>query len=190
MIETELRKVTAETGLFPSCSDLRSLGRNDLAIQVSRHGGFLAWASRLGVCRADSDSDFGWRGEVAVCGLFRAREITAERTERVKSPFDILAGGVLRVDVKTANYAEYKACRGWFYRIGKQPQADLVMFYQYDTGEFYGLPWQLCPTSNVTISRSGGKYADFKNNWTLIDRMIARRVTEREEYAAPLERVA
>ncbi len=194
-IEQALREMSADIGHFPSCLEMRDRSRNDLACAVSKSGGFMMWAERLGISRQDSDSDFGWRGEVCVCGLFRNRRHSAERTAQVKAPFDLLVDDVLRVDVKNAVYAEYrkldaKVSTGWFYRLGKIPQADLIFLYQYDTGEFYGLPWFVCPSGNITISKAGGKYAQYKCNWPLIEDMIRVRKAERDLIFAPQLAVA
>jgi hypothetical protein len=182
-IEVALRELSAKFGYMPSVSEMRGVGRNDLICAVTKRGGILEWSRRLGLVRQGSDSDFGWDGEVAVCDLFRSRRMLAVRTKEKKAPFDLLVNGILRVDVKTANFTAYGACRGWFYRIGKMPQADLVVLYQHDTADFYGLPWFLCPTSNITISRTGGIYAAFLNNWPLIDRMARVRESERAEFS-------
>ena len=91
-----------------------------------------------------------------------------------------MVNGTVRVDVKSAKYAEYGPCKGWFYRIGKVPQADVIALLQTDTGTVYWLPWYKCPTSNVTISRDGGKYAAFKDNWSVLRTVSDLRQKERE----------
>lgn len=105
----------------------------------------------------------------------------------MKSPYDILINEVLRIDVKSAKYAEYanpngyKSC-GWFYRIAKYVQSDLMIFWQSDTKEFYAIPWKLCPSTNITISKDGGKYKVFRNNYKIIDDMIKARTFEDIEF--------
>lgn len=189
-ISAEIHAVAATHGYFPSNSELMEMGRGDLASAINRSIGFMAWSERLNIPRRSSDSDFGWDGEKAVVKLFNLQGLPAIRSDRVKAPFDVLVGGVLRVDVKNAVYAEYGPCRGWFYRIGKIPQADIVILHQADTGDFYGLPWHLCPTSNVTISRDGGKYAAYFNNWELIRLMLEIRRNERDALTKKMAHVA
>lgn len=180
LIESELRKVSSSLAHFPSASQLRQINRNDLASIITKRGGFHLWASKLGMNRAHSDSDTGWDGEKMFVEQCHQVGIPGSRVDGIKSPFDILLDGCLRVDVKSARYAEYGACRGWFYRIAKIPQADLILLLQLDTGAFYGLPWFLCTTTNITVSRDGGMYADFANNWSLIREMIDRRKDEQD----------
>lgn len=186
LVETELRRITGALGWFPSASDLTGMGMNSLLCAVTRRGGLLAWSDRLRLARRHSDSDTGWEGEIAVRDLFVREGIPCERSDAVKAPFDLLADGVLRVDVKAARYAEYRSpkagttSRGWFYRLGKIPQADLILLYQLDAGTFYGLPWWECPTGNVVISPGQSKYARFLNDWPLVREMIARLKEDRE----------
>lgn len=177
-IEADLRAIADGIGSFPTNSELLNLGRGDLSNAINKSGGLIAWAIRLGMQRKWSDSDFGWEGEGAVTDMFIVNGHRATRTT-VKAPFDILVDDVLRVDVKTAKLATYGKSSGWYYRLGKIPQADLVLLYQADTGEFYGLPWHVCPTGNVTINNGASKYAAYKNNWPLIRSMIGIRMAER-----------
>lgn len=172
LIELELRKFSESIGHFPTITELRTAVRNDLGCAATKRKSLIDWSNQIGVSRSDSDSDFGWRGEEMFLGMLATQGIAAARSTAVKAPFDILADSILRIDVKTAKFAEYGACRGWFYRIAKDPQADLIILLQADTRDFYALPWPACPTSNVTISRDGGKYAKFKNDWPRIRGMI------------------
>lgn len=178
LIESEVRLVAQNIGHFPSNTELREMGRNDLACAITkRSGGLLELAKRLGMERAASDSDFGWAGEESVAAELRRRGFTAERTNGVRAPFDILVNDIVRVDVKNARFASYPcksgSCDGWFYRLGKMCQADLVALHQYDEGTTYIIPWSLIPTSNVTISRKG-KYSHYKEAWWLVELLCSQ----------------
>lgn len=181
MVADRIRGIASKTGVFPSISFLRESGQNDLACQITRRGGSFAWADRLGLKREHSDSDTGWEGEVAVQGILEAEHFRVERQSAVRWPFDLLVNGVLRVDVKAARFATYGPCSGWFYRIGKAPQADLIALHQLDTGTTYWIPWVSVPTSNITISKDGGKWAPFRNAIGLVAKMSDRREWEAEE---------
>lgn len=186
-IATACKEFSAGKEHFPTNSELRDAGRLDLSNAIARNGGFCSWAKRLGLPRIESDSDTGWAGEEAFKDLAIIGGFAAERMTRVKHPFDIMLGGVLRVDVKSANFATYGkkgGCRGWFYRIGKAPQADVVVLYQLDTKDFYALPWSMVPQTNITISQTGGKYAGYFNNWHLLRDMLATRQDEQKRLTA------
>lgn len=178
MVHSELIPICAATGMFPSNSELVRLGRGDLANQICKRGGFVAWSAKLGYERNGSDSDFGWSGERRCMELLQINGFVVEKADRLRAPFDILINGCIRVDVKTANYAEYGVCRGWFYRIGKHAQSDFVLLLQLDTDTLYCLPWQVCPTTNITISREGGIYVKFKNNFDLLRETTKARIRE------------
>lgn len=132
----------------------------------------MFWSSKLGISRRISDSDTGWKGEKNILDLLRNKGFHAERTSSKSAPFDILVDGIVRLDIKSANYAEYGNCRGWFYRLGKTPQSDLIVLHQLDTLDNYVLPWNHCPTSNMTISRDGGKYSQYINRWDILSEYV------------------
>jgi hypothetical protein len=179
-LETELRGICNAIGRFPSNSDLLHMKRGDVANAIARAGGFVAVSDRMGVKRDYSDSDRGWDGEKLFLSLAQQNGFRGERLSGVKAPFDILLNDILRIDVKSASFADYKACRGWFYRIGKIPQADLVVLLQLDTRDFYAVPWWKCSTSMMTISSLGKcKYDYLKNNWSIVRRMCDTRTIER-----------
>lgn len=190
ILEEQLVGIISDSGVMPSAHELRKNGRNDIACQLSRRGGFIAWADRLGVKRSHSDSDTGWRGEIALIEMLNNKGFATSRPTAVKSPFDILVNGILRIDVKSAEFAEYGPCRGWFYRIGKFPQADVLALYQLDTKDCYFIPWQICPKTNVTISRGGGKYKAFLNRYDLLFTLVERKYAEADIWPQPEAKAA
>lgn len=191
MVAERIRIVAAGTGVFPSITFLKETGQNDLACQITRRGGSLVWADRLGLKREHSDSDTGWEGERSVMDLIARNGLSVTRPTAVKWPFDLLVGGLLRVDVKAARFARYGPCSGWFYRIGKAPQADVVALHQLDTGETYWIPWTRIPRSNVTISRSGGIYAPYREAFQIVHLLLqARRQDEAQLDASILTKAA
>lgn len=179
MVATELAAIVAGMGVMPSNNELRELGKNDLACQISRRGGFPSWAVRLGVPRKESESDTGWGGEIALASILESQGFSVERMKAIKAPYDLRVDGVVRIDVKAANYAEYGASRGWFYRVGKEAQADVLALYQLDTKSVYFLPWNVCPKSNVTIARDGGKYKAFRDCFYVISELAELREKEK-----------
>lgn len=178
MVVVELAKIIECLGRMPSNQELLQQGLSDLANQISKRGGFLAWAKRMGVTRSLSDSDTGWSGEIALAKVLERRGFNVLRMDAVKSPYDLRLNNVLRVDVKSANYAQYGASAGWFYRVGKEPQADIMALYQLDTGVCYFIPWGICPTSNVTISKGVGKYNEFRDRFDILEKLITTRIAE------------
>lgn len=178
MVESRIRSIVHGTGKMPTNTYLRETGQNDLSCQIVKRGGFMHWASKLGLKREKSDSDTGWDGEKAVCELLTAKGFKCCRSDRVRWPFDILVDSVLRIDVKTACYANYGRSTGWFYRIGKAPQADVIALLKLEVGDVYFIPWYHAPTSNITITISGSTYTRFLNDYALVRRMASTRLDE------------
>jgi hypothetical protein len=179
-IEEEIAKAVEFYGRFPSAKELREIGKNDLCCAISKNGGFLFWAKKVNQERKMSDSDTGWEGEKKLVGDLAAKGFSCVRSQNTKCPYDLLVNTSIRVDVKAANYAEYGPCKGWFYRIAKDAQADIIALYQLDTADVYFIPWNLCPKTNVTISRSGGKYKDFKNRFDILENLVNLRQAEKD----------
>ena len=183
IVTTELRQIATSLGHFPSARELREIGKENLLQAMNKRGGIAKFVPAVGIARQHSDSDTGWEGEAMVKEILEANGFNVSKPGGVKHPFDLLVHDSLRVDVKAARFAEYGHSKGWFYRIGKMPQADIIILVQLDTRAIYGLPWQVCPYTNVTISRTGGIYARYLNNFDLIRRMADAR---RDELAAVL----
>ena len=181
MISDRIMENYRITGLMPTNQYLKETGQCDLVGQISKKGGFLKWAERLGLAREHSDSDTGWDGEKRVQEILESAGFQVERCTAVKWPFDLLVNKVLRVDVKSANFACYGASKGWFYRMGKAPQADLIALHQLDTGKTYWIPWNIIPHSNVTISTDGGKWARYKESIWIVQSMLEPRQAEAEK---------
>jgi hypothetical protein len=181
MISERIMENYRNTGLMPTNQYLVDSGQGDLANQITKKGGFFKWAERLGLSRVHSDSDTGWDGEKRVQTILESAGFQVERSIAVKWPFDLLVNKVLRIDVKSANFAAYGPSKGWFYRIGKAPQADLMALHQLDTGETYWIPWHIINHSNMTISRDGGKWAQYKEALWIVQSMLETRQAEAEK---------
>jgi hypothetical protein len=181
MIADRIMENYRNTGIMPTNSYLTETGQGDLAQQIAKKGGFFKWAERLGLAREHSDSDTGWDGEKRVQKVLESAGFQVDRSTAVKWPFDLLVNKVLRIDVKSANFTCYGPCKGWFYRIGKAPQADLIALHQLDTGETYWIPWHIIPHSNVTISKDGGKWARYKEALWIVQSMLEPRQAEVEK---------
>ena len=113
-LERAVRDIARELGHFPSSTELRAMGRGDVAGQIAKNGGFLHWSRVTGIPRILSDSDTGWAGEKAAATRMEALGFTVTFGNGVKCPFDFLVDAILRVDVKAANYREYGHSKGWF----------------------------------------------------------------------------
>ena len=166
MIGEELTAISLSLGHFPSNAELQAMGKNPLSCATVKRGGLIHWSNKLGFKRQDSDSDHGWRGEAAVADILRGAGYDVKLRQYLNSPYDLIANGVT-CDVKTAAYAEYGYCRGWFYRIGKRPDCDLILLYREDCGDIAFIPSSIVPTTNLTFTE-GGKYRRYLGNWDVL----------------------
>lgn len=180
ILADQLQEICGGIGRFPSAADLRGMGRGDIASQLSRRGGFRAWAKRLGVPHASSDSDFGWEGEAHCADLLRSKGFRVEARTSIKCPYDLIIDGVVRVDVKTARRASYGAGSGWYYRIGKHVQCDVVALYRHDRSDAFLMPWWECGTTNITVTDCGA-HARYHNAFDTLRDLVVTRKTERTE---------
>lgn len=179
-IEKDLKEIYDRYGKFPSSPFLQKMGRNDLSCKIVKTGGFEFWASKLGLKREHSDSDTGWDGEKSLIRILIEKGFSCKAADHLRCPYDLRVNSLLRIDVKSTNYAEYGVCKGWFYRIGKDAQSDVIALHELDTKDTYFIPWNICPKTNVTISRGGGKYAEFKNRFDLLEKLVKLKEEEQK----------
>ena len=168
LVLSEVKEIGIAIGKFPSRQDLENMGRGDLGNAIAKRGGFMHWAKISGFGRASSASDTGWQGEKEFADMCLARGLKIQNREGVKCPYDLVVNDRVRIDVKSARMANYGAGKGWYYRIGKYVQADVVVLYQLDTGDFYALHWARVGTTNITVSLDSEKLRRWKNNWGVV----------------------
>jgi hypothetical protein len=178
LFKSRIHDAVLKYGRLPSAPIMQREGLGDLCSEIGRRGGMLRIAKEMGLEREHSDSDTGWDGEVELSEILSAQGFEVTRPTGVKSPHDLCVDDCVRLDVKSAKYAVYGASRGWFYRIGKTPQADIVALFQLDTKDCFYLPWTICPTTNISLSVTGGKYAAFKNRTDVLRLIIESRKDE------------
>lgn len=182
--ELELKNIALCLGKMPSNSYLLQSGMGWLSSWITRNGGFVKVASKLDLQRDHSDSDTGWQGEKEVQSILEKNGFTVQRSQQVKSPFDLLIDGLIKIDVKTSSITTRQnsqsggAVTGWFYRIGKMPQSDIIALFCMDTKDIYLIPWNQLPHTNVTLSRGGGKYRKYLNNFDGLKRLCVLRKKE------------
>jgi hypothetical protein len=164
----------SEDGVMPTVSQMTERGRSDLSNQVSRRGGFLHWASKCGLAVGNSCTSRGqkWEGvildELIALGYRAARQTT-------RHPFDILVNGRVRINVKSAKFSEYGACRGHFFGIG----------HTWGSCDFFALvrvaeprpptlwvPWYEAQQQTVTLT-PGHRLNDF-TEITILDELAKR----------------
>lgn len=163
---------------IPTSNFLKSIKRADLSSAISKHGGWEYFSEKTGLPMKKSDTLTGWNGEDEIEKILNNLGYKTTRA-KTKDHYDILLDDCLRIDVKTAKYAEYGYSTGWFYRMGKTITADIAILYQSDTKNYYIVPWFIATSSNVTITKTGGTYQKYFMNNDLLDKMVKVRKIEK-----------
>lgn len=183
-VECILLEIASGIGKMPSAPYLQQSGVGWLSSWISKNGGFVGVSQRLNLQRDHSDSDTGWDGEKRVQKLLEDNGFSVQRSSQIKSPFDLLANGLVKIDVKTSkittrnNSQSGGSVTGWFYRIGKAPQADIIALFCMDNDDVFFIPWNALPHTNVTLSQGGGKYRKYLNRFDLLQKLCDIRSEE------------
>lgn len=122
----KLREVTRALDYMPSANELRKMGHNDLAVQITRRFGMRGAELALGKPRKESCTIRGHRWERYIANRLRSAGYKAER-QSTKAQFDILVGEDFRLNVKSARHRSYQMprggnCRGYFFGIAETHQ--------------------------------------------------------------------
>ena len=185
-VEKVILEIASSIGQMPSNSYLQESGYGWLSSWIARNGGFLGVSERLNLNRKHSDSDTGWEGEKKVQTLLENNGFFVERSVQIKSPFDLLINKIIKIDVKTSSLATRLnsqsggSVTGWFYRIGKTPQSDIIALFCMDTNDVFFIPWNCISHTNVTLSQGGGKYRKYLNRYDVLSKLCSLREREME----------
>lgn len=183
-VEKILLEISSSIGKMPSNSYLQASGFGWMSSWISKNGGFVGVSNRLNLQRGHSDSDTGWEGEKRVQSILEDNGFKVERSAQIKSPFDLLVNHLVKIDVKTSSMTTRQnsqsggSVTGWFYRIGKVPQSDLIALFCMDTNDMFLIPWNSLPHTNVTLSQGGGKYRKYLNRFDLLSKLCDLRRDE------------
>lgn len=102
---------------MPTVPELQSIGLNGLACKVAKTKGFRGWARHLGLGIKQTCTSLGQSTESRIADELRAFGRDVQR-QSSGAPYDLLVDGRVRVNVKSARWREYGACRGYFFGIG------------------------------------------------------------------------
>lgn len=179
-VRRRLVPLTEAMGRMPTASEVARLDCNALAVQVSRRGGFDAWAERLGVAKAMHASRRGWRWEEWVASACRDRGMTVETRPSVKCWWDLRVDGRY-VDVKMATGRVHANRWQWTWRIGKSDERiDIYVMVAVHTEPLppvtFIMPQEevnaTCMTArwqpDKPMGRQFGKHSPWRERWDLL----------------------
>lgn len=104
----------------------------------------------------------------------------------LKSHYDILIEGVLRVNVKSANkfscvrQANGRLASGWCFNFRKNTAADLAALFRRDLDDVFWVPWYVIPNVAITLGETSSKYSKWQNNLEVIRQTLILRTKEKD----------
>lgn len=155
---------------MPSASELRAIGRNDLACAISKRGGFRLWAETLDLALKGTETHRGLEAEDVEIEFLKSKGFQVKR-QTTRAPFDLLVNG-WRIDVKSGKPSVYgnsktKVYVGWIFRLAKVPATcDFYLLVCQDkSGSIerrYLIPAGAARITMLTITPCG-KYEGFRD---------------------------
>lgn len=180
-IKSAINEIVETTGQdhMPTHSEMISFyGDNKLANAVRRHGGTEYWALELGFPCKSCESKTGRRYEnLFVQQLFEKTGIESELTQ-IRYPYDVLASGSVKVDVKSGFKVGYESKYFSFNLEKKDPTCDVFVVYCLSDDEkiekTYIIPaCVMTGKKQLSLGVGKSKYDKFIDRWDIIEKMVS-----------------
>lgn len=168
--------VASELGRMPSAPELKERRMSGLGCAISRTGGFVAWAARLGLGLKASETLRGRAIESYAERYLSSLGFAAER-QSTKSPCDLIVDGCVRVDVKSARHNA--PTDSFVFGINKPvASCDIYMLCGVDGRNEvlwrYFVPWRRVTVTTLHLRQSDGHYAEFLERHDLLGALVRR----------------
>lgn len=157
---------------MPTADELKSLGRNDLHIKISRTKKYSGWADFLGLDRKGSETLMGQGYEHYISNLL---EISGNKVEQMstKHPYDLLVNGTVKVDIKAGKAYLMRGSRVHSFGINKKdPTCDIYIIIAVDElgviERTFVIPSHFLKVVSLCIGKDS-KYSRFLDKWGYID---------------------
>lgn len=174
-IQSELLATIEILGIqrMPTADELKTLGRNDLHIKVSRTKKYRGWAEMLGLELKSSCTLTGQLQEDVVERMLIEKGYQVERMT-TKHPYDLLVNGAVKVDSKLANPYFLRGSKVHTFGIAKsEPTCDIyVCVAMGDTGEverIMVIPSHQLRVVTLCIGKQS-KYNKYIDRWDYIEK--------------------
>jgi hypothetical protein len=180
VVEVGLRVAAERVGRMPIHRELIEMGASDLANAITRTGGYRGWARRLELAEKAGSTHWGRQIEEQVAAWLRDHGFAVECLG-AQAPYDLVVGGCVRLDVKSALWASFPRreggfCQGYFFRLAKKiPTCDLYVLCPVDEQnqivERYFVPWTAARVVTLTLV-PGGKYDRYREDLDQLHRLV------------------
>lgn len=164
----------AEIKTMPTSNLINKItGRYCLSVAIQKHGGFVYWASKLGLDMSNCETRVGQSFEnICKSTLIQYGYDCASMSARY--PYDILADFV-KIDVKLSNL--YMGKQGDFYTFNLEksnPTCDIFVAYcineQKDILKTYIIPAVVLQgKTQLSIGKTNSKYDKYIDGWDIIE---------------------
>jgi hypothetical protein len=158
---------------MPTADELKSIGRNDLHIKISRTKKYSGWAEELGLALKSCETRTGQKYEGVAEEMLSSRGYAVERMS-TKYPYDLLVNGHLKVDVKVAKpYMLRGESRVHTFGINKVKQTcDVYQLIALDEEEkierTFIIPSHVLNVVSLSVGRES-KWNAYVDRWDLIE---------------------
>lgn len=173
LIESEIYKVmnALEIDRMPTSVEMKMVTKDSKLINaIRRNGGYLIWATMLGLSQNPGTTRTGMYGEEMIKGILEDKNYKVEKMS-VKHPYDLLVNGNIKIDVKTAN--KYISPKGWssysFNLEKSNPTCDIYVFICKDDNKILVIPSKFLKQTQLCITDKKSKYDAFKDNWEYVE---------------------
>ena len=163
----------AKTTSFPSRSLIKEItGNEGVSNAIRRHGGTKYWADKLGLDTKPCESKMGFEYECECLNYLSVLGYDCELT-RARYPYDLIANGNIKTDVKCSNLYESKSGKFYTFNLGKvMPTCDVFVCYcisNEDIKMVYVIPsCVLSGKTQLSIGEMHSKYDKYISNWSVI----------------------
>ncbi len=172
MVKKEIRKVMESLNIdrMPSRKEIELVTQNSsLTNKISKSGGFYHWAERLGLGIKSSETSLA---------IIKEKEIAEYITERLgweteltplKFPYDILVGGVVKIDVKFSNGYDYGNGRYFSFNLEyTMPKCDVLVLVC-SKEKTLVIPAHVFLGKNQVSIGNESKYDKYQDRWDIIN---------------------
>lgn len=165
----------ADIQTMPTHSQIMEVTQNNsLCCAISKHGGTVYWAEKLGLEIKKSESKYGYKYEQHCKEILISKGFECEKMQE-RYPYDLTANRNIKIDVKAGNL--YSCKHGCFYTFNlekRNPTCDIFVCFCIDGEEIvktYVIPsCVLQGIKQLTVGQKNSKYDKYKDNWSVLER--------------------
>jgi len=156
---------------MPSSIEIKRVtGDSKLTNAIRRYGGYLYWATELGLSQSECETRTGFKGEIKIKEMLEHKGYLVEKMS-VRHPYDLLVNKNVKIDVKSSH--KYKSPLGWssysFNLKKSNPTCDIYVIWCIEDEKILVMPSKFLNQTQLCITNKVSKYDIYKDRWDYID---------------------